>query len=123
MTKYKEGTVDGFENGFGTHDYKLWLYKSTVLSVDGTFADFTDATGTNYVAKTLLWSAATVSWDAGESKYKAVWPAQTWSNVALLDADGSMISNSAGTKTYSAEAKTLGADYTTLTINPIIYLG
>lgn len=123
MVKYKQGTLDGFENGFGTHDYHLYLYKNTTLDPDGQFSDFTEATGTNYSKKTLLWADATVSWDSVQGKYKAVWPAQTWSNVTSLDADGTMISNSADTIVYGAEEKALGSEYTTLTVNPIIYLG
>ena len=81
--KYKEGTLEGFKNGF-EKTYTFKFYKDTVLSEDGELSDFTEATGTNYVAKTLLWADATVSWNGAVSLYQATWPQQTWSNLSNL---------------------------------------
>ena len=123
IVKYKEGTLDGFENGFSTKDYTFRFYKSTVLSEDGTIGDFTEATGTNYVEKSLLWASATVSWNAGESKYEALWPQQIWTNIDNFVAEGWYIVDSGDNRVYSAEALTLGSTYDNINATPSILLG
>jgi hypothetical protein len=123
IIKYKEGTLDALSNGW-EQDYHLYLYKDTVLSEDGTFTDFTDATATSgYSVVTLAWGDATISWDSVTSKYKAVWDQQNWSAVTGLDADGWFISDSADNRVYAAEAKVFGEDYTILGVIPSIIMG
>lgn len=122
VVKYKEGTLDALSNGW-EQTYTLRLYKDTVLSEDGSYSDFTEATGTNYVSKTLLWADATVQWNAVESKYEAVWPQQTWSSVSSLDADGWFISDSGDNRVYGAEEVVLGTDYSSLGATPKILMG
>jgi len=121
VIKIKEGTRDAFDDGWD-RTYSLKLYKATTPSADSVLTDFTEATATaGYSAKTLLWADASISWDSGLGKYKAVWADQTWSSVSGLVATGWYIADS--TKAFAAEAKTLGSDYTTLTISPSIILG
>jgi len=121
VLKLKEGTRDAFNNGWD-RTYSLKLYKATTPTADSVLTNFTEATATaGYSAKTLLWADATITWDSGLSKYKAVWADQTWSNVTGLVATGWYIADS--TKAFAAEAKTLGSDYTTLTIQCSIILG
>lgn len=125
VIKYKEGTLDALSNGWA-QSYNLKLYKSTTLSEDGTISDFTEATATTGYSSggiTIDWADATVSWDSGEGKYKAVWARQDWSDVTGLDAAGWFITDSADNRVYAAEATTIGSDYTTLGITPTIYMG
>lgn len=119
VIKYREGTRAALDDGWD-RTYTLKLYKDTVLDPDGELSDFTEATGTNYSAKTLLWADATIEWDVVEGSYKAVWATQTWFNLSSLDADGWFISD--GTKVFGAEAVGLGTDYNTLAITPRIWL-
>lgn len=121
VIKIKEGTRDAFDDGWD-RTYSLKLYKATTPTADSVLTDFTEATATSgYSAKSLAWGDASISWDAGLGKYKAVWADQTWSDVVGLVATGWYIADS--TKAFAAEAKSLGSDYTELTISPTIILG
>jgi len=122
IVKYREGTLDGFKNGFD-RSYKLRFYSAAVLSETGSIGDFTEATGTNYSEIQIDWVDATVSWDVGESKYKAVWAAQVWTDIASFNGTGWYIVNDLGTFVFSAEAVALGTDYSELSITPTILLG
>jgi hypothetical protein len=123
--KYKEGTLHALSNGW-EQDYKLRLYKDTVLDPDGDYADFTEATATTgYTAggKTLAWDDATITWDSVAGKYKATWAEQTWTAVTGLDADGWYLTDSASTRVYVAEEDILGSKYTKIYTTPEIILG
>lgn len=116
--KYKEGTLSALSNGW-ERTFTLKLYKNTILSEDGTLVDFTEATGTNYIEKTLLWADAVIVWDV--DKYTVSWPEQAWSDLSALDADGYFIED--GTVVFSAVESGFGTDYNTLGITPSILMG
>ena len=119
VIKIKEGTRESLSNGW-EKSYTLRLYKNTVAPTeDSVLVDFTEATGTNYIEKTLLWSDATVTWTG--TQYQALWPEQSWSSISSLDATGIYIED--GTYAYSFEGYSFGEDYTTLSVTPKIVMG
>lgn len=119
LIKIKEGIRESLSNGW-EKSYTLRLYKNTVTPTkDSVLVDFTEATGTNYVAKTLLWADAVITWTG--TQYQALWPAQTWSDVSSLDATGIYIED--GTYAYSSENYNFGGDYTILSVTPKIVMG